>query len=453
MASIERTAYPQFSLQLSDHELDARFGPTGEEIELTIRESQGDEARLTFLVMLKSRQQLGYFPLLDEVPEQIVAFLRPALNIPTSAGLIDGRVKSHTLSRYRGPIGAYLGVRRSGDGGEAVVTRAIRAAALTMSHPADLINLAIETLIKANVELPAFSALDRVVGHLRQEVHAVLYHSITTGLTHEQCAALDMLLVVPPGESVSPMARFKESPGPATLQHIRQWTERLAELDAIIDPTPFIEGAAHTKIRQFAAEAARMQIGDLRDLAQPGKRHTLLLCFLFQTQAGTREELAEMFLRRIRKTRHAAKERLRALRERHQSMEESLIGVLGQVVSQAKDDCSDHDLGRRVRQVLDAEGGVGLLGAQVESVSAYHQGNYLPLLWQFHADHRSVLFRVLELIGLAPTTQDSALIKAWRYVLQHRRTRRATLPREIDLGFLSDGSLRERPLRPPTKLT
>jgi hypothetical protein len=298
MASIDRTAYPQFSLQLSDHELDARFGPTGEETELTFRESRGDAARLTFLVMLKSRQQLGHFPLLDEVPEQIVAFLRTALNIPASTDLIDGRVKSHTLSRDRGPIRACLGVRRYGDGGEAVVNRAIRAAALTMSDPADLINLAIETLIKANAELPAFSALDRVVGHLRQEVHAVLYHSITAGLTQEKCAALDMLLEVPPGESVSPMARFKESSGPATLQHIRQRTERLAELDAIVAPKPFLEGVAHTKIRQFAAEAARMQSGELRDLAQPGKRHTLLLCFLLQTQAGTRDELVEMFLRR-----------------------------------------------------------------------------------------------------------------------------------------------------------
>jgi hypothetical protein len=73
----------------------------------------------------------------------------------------------------------------------------------------------------------------------------------------------------------------------------------------------------------------------------------------------------------------------------------------------------------------------------VASVSAYHQGNYLPLLWQFHADHRSVLFRVLERIGLAPTTQDNALIDAWRYVLQHRRTRRPVVPSDIDLGFLS----------------
>ena len=31
MASIDRTAYPRFSHQLSDQELDARYGPTDEE--------------------------------------------------------------------------------------------------------------------------------------------------------------------------------------------------------------------------------------------------------------------------------------------------------------------------------------------------------------------------------------------------------------------------------------
>jgi hypothetical protein len=41
----------------------------------------------------------------------------------------------------------------------------------------------------------------------------------------------------------------EESPGPATLKHIRRWTERLAELDAILDPKPLLAGLAHTKIR------------------------------------------------------------------------------------------------------------------------------------------------------------------------------------------------------------
>ena len=437
MASIERTAYPRLPKQLSDEELEVQFGPTDEESALTFKESIGDSARLTFLVMLKTRQQLGYFPLLGEVPKQIIVFLADALRLPPDTALLNARVKTKTLFRYRGLIRAHLGVRAYGDASEQLIEPAIRTAALTMSDPADLINFAIETLTRASVELPAFGALDRVVRHLRQQVHADLYHSVTASLSEGQAARLDALLEVPAGESVSAIARLKESPGPATLKHIRRWTQRLAELDDIIDPKPFLAGIAHTKIRQFAAEAAQLQVGDLRDLSQPGKRHTLILCLLFQTQARTRDELVEMFLRRMRQTRHAAQEQLRLLQERHREMEEALIDVLGQVLHQVKDGSSDDILGRRVRQILEDQGGVDTLGAHIEAVSAYHGNNYLPLLWRAHATHRSLLFRLLELLGIASATRDNALLDAWHYLLRHRHSHRSTLPCEIDLGFLS----------------
>ncbi len=40
-------------------------------------------------------------------------------------------------------------------------------AAETMSDPADLINRAVEVLQAASIDLPAFSALDRLINHMR----------------------------------------------------------------------------------------------------------------------------------------------------------------------------------------------------------------------------------------------------------------------------------------------
>ena len=336
MAAIDRTAYPRLSRRLSIDELDAQYGTTSEETTLTRKEAIGDSPRLTFLVMLKTRQQLGYFPLLGEVPEKTVNFLVDALGLPTGTALLDARVKTKTLFRYRALIRSHVQARVYSDAGECLIDPVVRSAALTISDPADLINLAIETSTQAKLELPAFSALDRLVGHLRHQVHNTLYRAITAKLDHEQVACLDALLEVPPGESTSCIAGLKETPGPATLNHIRLWSERLARLDAIIDPKTFLAEIAHTKIRRFAAEAARLQLSDLRDLVQPGKRHTLILCLLFQAQATTRDELVEMFLRRMRQTRHAAQDQLRILQEQHQAIEESLIGVLDQVLHQAK---------------------------------------------------------------------------------------------------------------------
>jgi TnpA family transposase len=118
-------------------------------------------------------------------------------------------------------------------------------------------------------------------------------------------------------------------------------------------------------------------------------------------------------------------------------MEEALIGILGQVLHQVKGDFSDDILGRRVRRILEDQGGVDTLDAHVEAVSAYHRNNYLPLLWRAHATHRSLLFCVLELLGIESATRDNALVDAWHYLLRYRNSRRKSLPLDIDLSFLS----------------
>lgn len=61
------------------------------------------------------------------------------------------------------------------------------------------------------------------------------------------------------------------------------------------------EGITHTKLRQFASEAAALEVSELLDISRPGKRHTLLLNLLRQARMRCRDELIEMLLRRIRR--------------------------------------------------------------------------------------------------------------------------------------------------------
>jgi len=437
MASLERTAYPQLRARLSNKELRICYAPSAEEKDFIRCHANGDRQQLTLLVMLKIRQKLGFFPTIDEVPDQLKRFLATAFNLSEITPILNEENQKKTRYRYRQVIRKKLGCTLYIDGGADIIAPIIRNAAHTMSDPADLINVAVEELFNANIELPAFSTLDRLAGHLRQAVHETLYRQITVALTSDQRCVLDQLLEIAEGKKVTDFNRLKQTPGPATLTHVRQWAEHLAELDAIMDPRPFLNGIPHTKIRQFAAEAAALEVSDLRDIRQPGKRHTFLLCHLHQTQSKTRDELVEMFLRRMRRTQITAQEKLHALQEKHRELEEALIGVLGQVLQQAKIDNSDENLGRQVRQILNDQGGVDALDSQYEAVAAYHQNNYLPLLWPIHASNRAVLFRVLELLKIESATQDTCLLKALDFVRQHRHSRRDYLPIEIDLSFAS----------------
>lgn len=99
-------------------------------------------------------------------------------------------------------------------------------------------------------------------------------------------------------------------------------------------------------------------------------------------------------------------ERLIEMQANQREIEEALLGVLGQVLQHASTDGDDRDLGRNVRQLLAERGGVDVLDAQFHAVTAFHNDNYLPLMWPIHSVHRSALFRLLDLLQLASSTRD-----------------------------------------------
>jgi hypothetical protein len=48
------------------------------------------------------------------------------------------------------------------------------------------------------------------------------------------------MLEQPVGHHLNGFSRLKETPGPANLKHLRLWIDRLAELDAVLDPRPLL---------------------------------------------------------------------------------------------------------------------------------------------------------------------------------------------------------------------
>jgi TnpA family transposase len=436
MASIERTAYPRFGKRLSAEELRDRYKLSDAERGFVGASANGGRQRLTLAALLKTRQQLGYFPSLTTVPAQIKEYLSGQLGFAGQIALLDHIRLRPTLHRYRQAVRTFLEIRPFRPADRQTLEQAIRKAAETMSDPADLINVAVAELSKAGIELPAYSTLERLVGNLRQQVHAELYVRVTRGLTAEHKQKLDDLLAVPPDGRVTGFTLLKNTPGPAKLKYIREWAAHLQQLESIIDPRPFLTGIPHTKIRQFAAEASALEISDIRNMRHRERQYTLLLCLLRHAQSRTRDELVEMFLRRMHKTEAAAREKLALLREEHREAEEALLQTFGKVLEEAKQaGQSDAAFGHSVRATLAGAGGAEALREQYEAVAAYHQNNFRPLLWPAHIGYRAVLFELLDLLAIASASQDDALMEALAFVKTHRHSRKETLPYEIDLGF------------------
>lgn len=436
MTSIDRTAYPRLSARLTRQELDARYALTDSDLTFVRESTRAESGRLMMATLLKTRQDFGCFPTREEIHLDTVAHLAPQLGLTVSVWPKEAH-GTKSFYRYQAKVRSRLCVTPYGDAAEELVTGTTLDAAETMSDPADLINRVIEALQAAAIDLPAFSTLDRLVNHLRAEVHAQIYNRVLARVTTEHALLLDALLIRPENSVTTGFNRLKETPGPATSTTMRLWIDRLAWLTGMIDPNPPLEGIAHTKLRQFAAEAAALDVGDMRDISQAGKQKTLLLALLRQAHMRCRDELVEMMLRRVRKTQALAKEHLADLHDQHRGIEEALVEVFGQVLETEQATGSDAAFGRRVRKLLSEQGGVAALVEQCEAVSAWHNDNDLPLLWPIHANHRSLLFQLLDLLEIRSSTQDNSLLDAVAVIRKHRHTRRADVSDKVDLGFAS----------------
>lgn len=76
-----------------------------------------------------------------------------------------------TLRHHKTLIRARLGVRFDPEQAREIAEEAIRTAAEVKDNPADLINVALEELIRARCELPGYTTLDDLAARVRPEVN------------------------------------------------------------------------------------------------------------------------------------------------------------------------------------------------------------------------------------------------------------------------------------------
>jgi Domain of unknown function (DUF4158) len=140
-------------------------------------------------------QRLGYLPRLQDVPFAVVTHIRSCLPLPPNTAPDVG---ARTLYRHHAAIREFLRVRPWDPAARHVATTVVHTAVAVQDHPADLINVAIEELVRRRYELPAFSAFDGLAQRVRALVHARLCHLVLGRLSNGEQHLLDGLLETEP---------------------------------------------------------------------------------------------------------------------------------------------------------------------------------------------------------------------------------------------------------------
>lgn len=432
MTSIERTAYPRFKRYFTNFELESVYTPTKAEIAFGYSCTTGQSNFFNLVVFLKVFQRLGYFPKHEKIPYSIVEYIRNSLKLPSE--IVLGYNNRKTMSRHRHYIRDYLKVIAFDKQALHLTAVSVYRSAQIMDNPADLINVAIEELIRVRYELPGFNTLDRLVRHIRYLVNQKLFALVINNLDRYLIERLDDLLDTHPIEHRSPYNNLKQLPKRPTRNHLNDLFVHLTWLSTFGEVKPFLSGITAAKIQHFAAEAKAQDAGELKQINQ-AKRITLILCSIYSAQVATRDNLVLMFLKRIGTIHHKAKDELEKIRSARLETTEKLVGVLTSVLQVFVSEPVEGELKQQIERVINPNGGVQQLLNECESLNAYSGNNYLPLLWRFYKSHRRTFFRLLSVLRFESTTAEQNLIEALNFLLDNEHRRGEWLPNQVDLSF------------------
>ncbi|MEQ0777845.1 Tn3 family transposase [Paraburkholderia tropica] len=450
MATIERTAYPRFPKGFSSAELQAFYTPDVEELEWVRRNARGQSSRLGLLVLLKVFQQMHHFPFVDAIPAVVIEHIRASASIGAEAAFDYNRARSPALFRHYAAVREFLGIQSYyGTDANEITVRAAHEAAGTMDQPVDIINATIDSLIQQQVELPAFSTLDAIVEQVHTRVQTALFRRVSRRLSDEDKVQLDRLIKREFNQRQSAYNTIKRYALRPSRKHISLLVDHLAWLDGFGDFNHALDGVPATKLRSLSTQAMSLDAANLKETL-PERRYTLIVALLHQMRVRARDDLAEMFIRRMGAIQKRAREELDQIQARQRERMESLVDTLDGVVNIIDDYPDDTELGARIRQYLAPSGDLEPLRESCAEVRAYSGRNYLPLLWRHFKAHRSVLLRLAHALAWSSTTQSGALLQAMEVVFRNESHHREWINVEVDLSFASE-RWRKLVFRPPEK--
>ena len=432
MTDIERTAYPRFKPSVTRRELEHTYQPTAGELHFAKLNGRNDETQLRVLVLLKVFQRLGYFPSLKSIPSALIDYLRIALNL---ISIIPFNRKIDPSKHYPA-VYRFVGVHSYKEGGQTVVESTLQRLLSTMDDPADLINAILEELVRQRFALPGFTVLDDYVLRVREAYHRELHRQVVQTLTDEERERLDNLLRREPESIYTGLYSLKQPPGPARLTEIRDLIVRLSWLDGLLETRKRLANFPPAKRTLFATQATALETHDFFDLSIE-RRYTLLTCLVYQAQAQVRDNLVEMFVKKLSSLHKTAIEKLEIIRQKQRETTENILDTFGKIVEATRIHEDDAELGQDVRLLLENAGGTAALTEHYVSIAAHHGNNYLPLLPASYASSRKTLFRLLNLLQLRSTTGDVSLLDAFAYLYQHLEDRSEWFQAPIVLDFIS----------------
>jgi TnpA family transposase len=429
---------------LSARELHVFYTPSPEEMTWAREATDCDEHLLALVVWSRCFHRLGHFPPLVEVPSVVTEHVRRDLGL--ASGTVAVHASSRTAKRHRDLVRQRYGVVWDPTRARMVAGEAIREAAWRKNNPPDLINIALERLVEDSLELPGFSTLDRMASRIRLQVNTEIVTTLVGRVGPAGVTGLRRLLVVGP-TGKSDYDRLKRSAPRPSWTNFRLQLDHLRWVDSLGDAPGWVAGITASKLADFAGEAEVADAAVMGDYG-PDKQVALLATLVHAAQTKARDDVAEMFCRRVATLTKRARKELEDLKAAHREVTERLVANYRVVLERidpdgpadakdaaAQEAATDATALRAAREAVRAVGGFAGQYADIDRVSAHHGDNHAPLVARHFRNDRAAMLAMVGALRLEATSADRSVLAALDFVRQHAGHTRDHVADQVEAGL------------------
>lgn len=262
-----RIAYPKLSATLTEEDLRVLFAIQSDERTWAITVARPGLSRVGLLIHLKVFQHVGRFLPISDLPTAAIAHVARQCYLDEPA---DFGYDRRTLYRHHRAIREYLGITPWGAKARGIAATAIATAAEARLDPADLINAAVDALIRERCELPLLTTLETLAGTAHRAINAAQWHQVYECLSGQDIKDLEVLLTVDENSQESPFARMCRGAGKPTRENLKGFIAHYRWLEMLVDPAPPLAPIAAARVAQRANEAQRLKARELREYVAHG---------------------------------------------------------------------------------------------------------------------------------------------------------------------------------------
>jgi len=259
VTAIHETAYPRIRSNVTDKELEQIYTPSEDEFLFANQNTQAPVQRLGLLVLLKAFQRVGYFPMLQQIPQRVIHHIATSASLEDIVEHLESYEKVGSRKKHLPKIRAFLSIKGFSHGGLNVMNEALTEACQTKDIIADIINVSIEELVRHRYELPAFSTLFRAARTARSHVNNGFYQSVYDSLAESQKELIVSLLKGNQDDALSEKMtakptsfwhRLKQEPKQATTKNMREFIQHLHWLMSLNSGVEALDQIPEAKLQE-----------------------------------------------------------------------------------------------------------------------------------------------------------------------------------------------------------